>query len=84
MCIIFNQSCGLEKEPSVEYFRKKASIIKASMKLKTKITTLTEHFQISIEKSMVEAKSTPQTHKYITIHFPGLLKAFQSNVAGLR
>ena len=28
MCIIFNQSCGLEKEPSVEYFRKKASIIK--------------------------------------------------------
>jgi len=53
------------------------------MKIKTKITTLTEHFQIPIEKSMMEAKSTPQTHKYITIHFPGLLKAFQSNVAGL-
>jgi hypothetical protein len=39
------------------------------MKLKTKITTLTEHFQIPIEKSMVEAKSISQTHKYISIYW---------------
>ena len=54
------------------------------MKLKTKITTLTEHFQFPIEKSMMEAKSISQTYKYISIHFPGLLKAFQSNVAGVK
>ena len=43
----------------------------------TTYTTLSEHFQNSIEKSWKEVKSIPQTHKYMTTHFPVLVHALQ-------
>lgn len=43
---------------------KKCFLNKNINEIKNKITTLTQHFQIPIEKSMVEAKSTPQIHNH--------------------
>jgi hypothetical protein len=31
----------------------------------------------TVSNSMVEAKLTPLTHKYMTAHFPGLIQALQ-------
>jgi len=40
-------------------------------------------FPKSNRKIVKEAKSIPLTHKYMTAHFPDLVQALQSKVAGL-
>ena len=40
-------------------------------------TKLSEQFQNPIEKSSKRVKSKPGAHKYMTIHFTGLVQALQ-------
>ena len=53
------------------------------MKNKNKNTTLSEQLQNPIQISFKQPKSKPVTHKNMTIHFPDLVQALQSKVAGL-
>ena len=43
------------------------------MNKKQNITTLSKQFQNQISKSLNDAKLIPQTHKYMTAHFLGLI-----------
>jgi hypothetical protein len=47
------------------------------------MTTQPKQYQNEILKSQKETKSIPPTHKYMTVHFPSLVQAFQEKVAGL-
>jgi hypothetical protein len=53
------------------------------IKEKTKITTLLEQFQNQISKSLIEAKSTLLTYKYITAQSLSMVQALQEKVARL-
>ena len=52
-------------------------LIISNNEINNRNTTLSERFQNPIEKSQIEKNSIPLTHKYMTAHFPGLVRALQ-------
>ena len=54
------------------------------MKWKNKKNIQWEDFQNPKSKSCKEAKYIPLTHKYMTVHFPGLAQAHQIKIGGVK